>query len=71
MVLGMRECCLFFSQSRELGAGPLHFEECSLESLDFHVLYEVKPQCEFSPSCASARKKQAYKQQNKHSPTGI
>lgn len=71
MVLGMRECCLFFSQSRELGAGPLHFEERSSKSLNFHVLYEVKPQCEFNPSCASDRKKQAYKQQNKHSPIGV
>lgn len=57
MVLGMRECCLFFSQSRELGAGPLHFEECSLESPNFHVLYEVKPQCEFNPVLVPGKSK--------------
>lgn len=71
MVLGMRECCLFFSQSRELVAGPLHFEEYSLESLNFHVLYEVKPQCDHDLCCASAREKQAYKQQNKHRPNRV
>lgn len=71
MVLGMRECCLFFPQSRELGAGPLHFEKWSLESLNFHVVYEFKPQCDHNSSCTSARKKQAYKQQNKHSPNWV
>lgn len=60
-----------FPQSGELGAGPLHFEKCSLESLNFHVLYEVKPQCDHNPSCTSAREKQAYKQQNKQSPNGV
>lgn len=65
MVLGMRECCLFFCLSGELGAGPLHFQECSSESLNFHVLYEAKPQCDHNPSCASAREKQANKQTTK------
>lgn len=43
MILEITECYLFFSLSRELGAGPLHFEKCSWKALIFMSFMKLNP----------------------------